>query len=66
MATLIVLTIEMYIKPTRLLKVDHLNTKYNSKKKLHERYTGINQSDDDEIKKAMAVDDNTNDDEEDP
>lgn len=65
MATLIVLTIEMYIKPTRLLKCNHPNAKYNSKERLHKKSTGINWSDDGELKEVMAANNNKDDDEED-
>lgn len=66
MATLIVLTIEMYIKSTRFLKCDHSNAKYNLKEKLHEKCTNINWSDDGKLKEAIAADNNKDDDEEDP
>ena len=66
MAILIVLTIEMYIKPTRLLKIDHLKTKYNSKKRLYERCTGVNWSDDGKTIEAIAIDNNKDDDKNDP
>lgn len=50
----------MHIKSTRLLEVGPLNTKYDLEEKLCERYTNIDQSDDGEIKKAIAADNNKN------
>lgn len=59
----IFLTISIHIEPTRFLKVGFLNIKYNSKKKLYERYTSVNWHDKYEIEKVIAVNNNKNNDE---
>lgn len=62
---LIFLTIGVYIKPTRLLKVGLPNTKYNLEKKFCKGCTSIDWSDNHQIKKAIAMDNNKNNDKED-
>lgn len=65
MATLILLTISMNIGPTKLLKFDLTNAKYDSKRRLCEGYTGVDLDDDGKIKETMAADNDKNDDNED-
>lgn len=54
----------MHIQPSRLLEDGLINTKYESKKKLRERCTGADCGDRFEIERAMAADNNNNDDKE--
>lgn len=62
---LILLTIGMYIGPTRHLEVVPHNAEYDSEKKLHHRCTGADCGDKSETE-AMAADDNNDDDNRDP
>lgn len=48
----------MYIEPTRLLKVDSPNVKYDLEEKFYEGCTGADWGNDSEIEKAMAADNN--------
>lgn len=64
-ATPILLTIDMYIEPTRLLEVGSPNAKYNSEGRLRKRYTSVNCSDKGEIAVTMIADDNKDDDDKD-
>lgn len=63
MATPIFLTIGMYIGLTKLLKVGPFNAEYDFEEKFCEGCTGVDWGNDDEIKEAMAADNNKNDDE---
>lgn len=65
MITLILLTIGMHIRLNRPLKVGHYNIKYNLKETLCEKYIKANQDNNSKIEKAMAANDNKNDDEKD-
>lgn len=56
----------MHIGLTKLLKVSPPNAKYDMEEKLHKKYTKVNQVDDGKIKKAMAANNDKNNDEEDP
>ncbi len=66
MAIPICLTIGMYIGLTRLLEVGLLNIDYNLKKRLREKYTGINWDNERKIEEAIAASNNKDDDDEDP
>lgn len=66
MATSIFLTINIYIRLTRLLKVDLFNAKYDLEKRLYQGCTGANKSDDNKIVKVISTNNNEDDDEEDP
>lgn len=55
----------MHIRLSKLLKVGLPNAKYDSKRRLGEGYTSVDWGNDSEIKEAMAVDNNKDDDEED-
>lgn len=65
MTTPILLTIGMHIRPNRLLEVGLHNTKYNLEKTLRKRYIKANQGNNGKIEKAMAANNNKNDDEKD-
>lgn len=62
MATSIFLIIGMQIRLTRLLEVYFINAKYKLEERLCEEYTGADCGYKDEIKKAMASDNNKNND----
>ncbi len=66
MATLILLTIGMHIRPTGLLEVGQPNAKYDSEERLSEGSIGVDWGDEGEIVKAMAASDNEDDDDKDP
>lgn len=55
----------MHIKPTRFLEIGFYNAGYNLNRKLHERYTDTDWGDENEIEKAIATDNNKNDNKED-
>lgn len=65
-ATLILLTIGMYISPTRLLKVNPPNVEYDLEERLHEGCIGVDWSDEGEIAVVMAVGNNKVNDDKDP
>lgn len=58
MATLIFLTIVIYIGLTKLLEVGPPNIKYDSKKRFCEKYTGTDWDDDSEIEEIIIADNN--------
>lgn len=53
----------MHIGLTKLLKVSPSNAEYNSEKRLREECTGADWGDNNEIEKAMATDNNKDDNE---
>lgn len=55
----------MHIRPNKLLKVGYYNIKYNLKETLCKKYIKVNQDNNSKIEKAMAVNDNKNDDKKD-
>lgn len=61
MATLIFPTIVIYIEPTKLLEVGPPNTKYDSKKRFCEKYTGTDWGDDGEIEEIIIANNNKDD-----
>lgn len=64
-ATIILLIISMHIEPTKLLEVGPSNTKYDLEERLCKRCTNTNWGDDSEIEKAIAADNNKNNNEKD-
>lgn len=60
--TPILLTIDMYIGLIRLLEVGPPNAKYNLEERLREGYTDMDWGDKGEIKEAMAIGNNKNND----
>ena len=62
-ATPIISTIGIYIKPTRLLELGPPNTEYNLEKRLCKGCTSVNWGNKDEIKEAMAAKNKKNNDE---
>lgn len=56
----------MYIGLTRLLVIGFFNAKYDSKRRLSKGYTSANWDNVSKIKKAVAADNNKDDDEENP
>lgn len=63
MAALILLTIGMYIKPTRLLEVGPLNAKYDLKGRLCKKCTIVDWSDKGKIQEAMVANNDKDNDE---
>lgn len=61
-ATPIFLTIGMHIRPTKLLEVSPPNVQYNLEQKLRKECTSADWYDYSEIEKAMAEDNNKDDD----
>lgn len=55
----------MYIGLIRLLKVSHPNVEYDSGDRLREEFICMDWGDDSKIEKAMTIDDDKDDDEED-
>lgn len=66
MATPILLTIGMHIRPTRFLEVDLHNIKYDSEWRLCKGCTGVDCCDESEIEEAITAGNNKDDNDKDP
>lgn len=65
MTIAIFLTINMYIRPTRILEVDSPNAKYDSKERLYEECINADWGDNNKMKEAMIANNNKDNDKED-